>query len=518
MVFSRLQGTPLNVAITAASGAGFLLFGYDQGVFGGVLTNNNWIAQFNNPGTTVQGQIVATYDIGCILGCLLSMFVGDILGRRKAILVGCTILIIGAVIQTASYSIGQLIAGRIIAGLGNGLNTTAIPIWQVETAKASHRGALIVFQLVTNIFGITISNWMNYGFTYAPNSEISWRFPLAFQIFFAFIVMFLVAFLPESPRWLILKDRLDEAAAIIARLRARPVDDQAVHAEVMVLHENVAHEAAEQKNTAIGEIFHNGKQQTLRRILLGMGTQFMQQIGGTNVVATYLPVVLTRSFGMSERLALIISATVSMWLMIWGAVCALFIDKFGRKKLMTYGAFFESICFAMVAAGLAVGSTSWLIVAVVFIYLYYTAYGLSFLSIPFMYPAEINSQRMRNIGTSLSTMCNWSLCYVVVSVTPTGIANLGWKYYLIYAITNMAFVPIVWYFYVETARLSLEEIDRVFEYKYEGGSKMSYKEATRKACEFRSAEMEKAGMTTESDRIEMAGVGKDETSVTEHRE
>ena len=80
----------------------------------------------------------------------------------------------------------------------------------------------------------------------------------------------------------------------------------------------------------------------------------------------------------------------------------------------------------MVAAGLAVDTKDLLIVAVVFIYLYYTFYGLSFLSIPFMYPAEINSQRTRNIGTSLSTMTNRCLCYVVVCITPPGIANLGW--------------------------------------------------------------------------------------------
>lgn len=80
----------------------------------------------------------------------------------------------------------------------------------------------------------------------------------------------------------------------------------------------------------------------LRRILLDMGTQFMQQIGGTNAVPTYLPVVLTRSFGRSESLSLILSDTVSIWLMIWGAICALFIHKVGRKKLMTYGAFWKA--------------------------------------------------------------------------------------------------------------------------------------------------------------------------------
>lgn len=83
------------------------------------------------------------------MGCIFSMYAGDRLGRRRSILVGSTILILGALIQTTSYSVAQMIAGRIVAGVGNGMTTTAIPIWQAETAKASRRGALIVFQYVS---------------------------------------------------------------------------------------------------------------------------------------------------------------------------------------------------------------------------------------------------------------------------------------------------------------------------------------------------------------------------------
>ncbi|KAF2158814.1 hypothetical protein M409DRAFT_71445 [Zasmidium cellare ATCC 36951] len=405
---TKLEGTSLNIAITCASGAGFMLFGYDQGFFGGILTNTAFLNEFNNPGATMRGQIVALYDVGCMMGCLVSMYYGDMLGRKP------------------------------------------------ETAEASRRGALIVFQLVMNIGGISLTNWMNYGFTFIPGTEVSWRFPIAFQIFFALVTVSLVWFLPESPRWLVQRGRTDEASVIIARLRAKPTHDPNVLAEIQMLDAAVALEMEEQHGVTVKEIFSGGKQQTLRRILLGMGTQFMQQMGGTNVVATYLPVVLTASFSLSARVALIVSATVSIWLMIWGAMCALVIDSVGRRKLMLYGAAAESICFALIAAGLAVNTNPTLIMAIAFIYLYYTAYGLSFLSIPFIYPAEINSQRMRNTGTSWSTMTNWALAYLVISVTPVGIQNIGWKYYLIYAITNAVFVPLVYFFYVETKKPSLE--------------------------------------------------------------
>ncbi|GIK06091.1 hypothetical protein Aspvir_001734 [Aspergillus viridinutans] len=456
MFLKDAQGKALQYGITAACGAGFLLFGYDQGVFGGLLDNEPFLRTFGFPGATIQGQIVATYDIGCITGTLGSMYAGDKLGRRRCILIGCAILIIGAILQTASYSLAQMIIGRVVAGIGNGLNTIAIPIWQTETARPKDRGKLIVFQLVTNIFGIVITNWMNYGFTFIPHSDVSWRFPLAFQCFFAIITIALVLVTPESPRWLIMKNR------VIA---------------------GVHHEAEVQQSVALKEIFtRNSKQQTLPRMLLGAGTAFFQQVGGTNVIAYYLPVVLTRSVGLSNRMALILSAVDSMSLMLWGSIAALLIDRVGRKRLMLMGVAASSLCFALVAVGLRYGgpdNKGMSIMAVVFIFVYYVFYGMSLLSIPYIYPAEINSQKMRNIGTSFATTVNWLFVYVVVVVTPTAIQNIQWRYYMLYAIFNFCFIPIIYYFYVETATLSLEQVDRLFEIKHNAGKDMSWADATR---------------------------------------
>ncbi|KAL0255056.1 hypothetical protein SLS55_009583 [Diplodia seriata] len=486
MLFDKMQGDALRYSITAACGSGFLLFGYDQGVFGGLLSNKLFLSTFNNPSSTIQGQIVATYDIGCIAGTVVSMLWGDKLGRRRCILIGCIILIVGAVLQTASYSLAQMIVGRIVAGVGNGMNTIAIPIWQSETAKAQHRGKLIVLQLVTNIFGIVITNWMNFGFTYMPDSPLSWRFPLAFQCFFALVTMAMVTVAPESPRWLVMRDRVPEAQRILARLASKPESDPSVVDEVHHLVAAVNHEAGAQRAVTTKEVFSNGPQMTFRRILLGAGTPFFQQMGGVNVIAYYLPVVLVRSFGMTDRMALVLSAADSMSLMFWGAVAALLIDRVGRRRLMLWGVAASGVCFALVAVGLRYGgpdsdNKAMSIFAVVFIFMYYVFYGLSLLSIPYMFPAEINSQRMRNIGTSIATAVNWTFVYVVVVITPTAIDSIGWKYYLVYAVLNFCFVPIIWRWYVETANLSLEQVDRLFEIKYEGGKDTSWKQATRLA-------------------------------------
>lgn len=143
-----------------------------------------------------------------------------------------------------------------------------------------------------------------------------------------------------------------------------------------------------------------------------------------------------------------------------------------------------SVCFALVAAGLRYGgpdNKGMSILAVVFIFVYYVFYGMYLLSIPYMYPAGINSQKMRNIGTSFATTVNWLFVKVVVIATPTAIANIQWKYYMLYAIFNFCFIPVIWWFYIETAKLSLEQVDRLFEIKHEGGNDMSWSEATRLA-------------------------------------
>ncbi|KAL4912392.1 hypothetical protein BDW62DRAFT_206503 [Aspergillus aurantiobrunneus] len=457
MFLQNTRGRPLQFSITAACGAGFLLFGYDQGIFGGLLDNDHFLRAFGNPSTTIQGQIVATYDIGCIIGTLVSMFLGDKLGRRRCILTGCSILIVGAILQTAAYSLPPMIVGRVVAGIGNGMNTIACPVLQSETARANDRGKLIVLQLVLNILGIVISNWMNFGFTYIPNSSVSWRFPLASQCFFALVTMSLVFFTPESPRWLAMKHRASEAQQILSRQLDKAHDDPIIVDEIQGLVASVHHEAEVQQSTPLKEIFtRNSKQQTLRRMLLGAGTAFFQQVGGTNFIAYYLPIVLTRSVGLSNRLALILSACDSMSLMFWGAVAALQIDRFGRKKLLLMGVTGSSICFALVAVGLRYGGPE--------------NKGMSILAV-----------KMRNIGTSFATTVNWLFVYVVVVATPIGIETIGWRYYTLYAIFNFLFIPIIWHFYVETANLSLEQVDRLYEINHDAGKNMSWSEAYKTA-------------------------------------
>lgn len=114
------RGASLRSAIYVCCLAAFLFFGYDQGVFGGLLENKDWLRQFNHPRDVIVGITVSSYCLGALFGCILNFAIGDILGRRKMIWLAMALIIVGASLQTSAYSLPHLIVGRVITGLGTG--------------------------------------------------------------------------------------------------------------------------------------------------------------------------------------------------------------------------------------------------------------------------------------------------------------------------------------------------------------------------------------------------------------
>jgi MFS family permease len=187
---------------------------------------------------------------------------------------------IGAIIQIASFGVPEMIVGRIVAGIGNGINTSTAPVWQGETSKASWRGKLIVIEMIMNIAGFSLSNWVTYGFSFVGGSA-AWRVPLAFQFLFIIILFATVPWLPESPRWLIAHDRVDEAEKILADLEATDIHDPFIIAQSKDIQWAVQYEkdhAVRWRDLLRGKTGDQAGTHTIRRMLLGMGTQAMQQL------------------------------------------------------------------------------------------------------------------------------------------------------------------------------------------------------------------------------------------------
>lgn len=153
--------------------------------------------------TKLLGTVTAIYDVGCFFGAIAAFSLGEMLGRKKTILLGTSIMSIGAILQIAAFGVPQMIVGRIVAGIGNGLNTATAPVWQAETSKAAWRGKLVVIEMILNIAGFSLSNWVTYGFSFV-GGPVSWRMPLVLQFIFIFVLFATTPWLPESPRWVAL--------------------------------------------------------------------------------------------------------------------------------------------------------------------------------------------------------------------------------------------------------------------------------------------------------------------------
>lgn len=157
---------------------------------GGLLTLPSFLKYFPeidtvNPGRTgrtasevsnIQGITVGAYTLGCFFGAVATIWLGNILGRKKTIMVGSIIMIIGAVLQASSFELGQLIASRWLTGFGNGMNTSTVPTWQSETSKSHRRGQMVMIEGSLIVFGVMLSYWIDLGFSFLEPSTISWRF------------------------------------------------------------------------------------------------------------------------------------------------------------------------------------------------------------------------------------------------------------------------------------------------------------------------------------------------------
>jgi sugar porter (SP) family MFS transporter len=451
--------------ITVACSFGFALFGYDSSLMSGVLANKQFKSQFNYPDTTLEGQITSAFDLGCFVTAVITSIIGNKWSRRSTIMIGCSIHIIGGIIQCSSYTIGQLIAGRLIAGFGNGFITVAIPVWQSEVTPAHIRGRLNgLLSCINGLGGILIA-WVNYGMIYV-NSPVSWRFPVALQVLLSGLTLVMIPFLGESPRWLIIKSRYDEARTVLAGLYCEDEQSDIVHTIFLEIKEHVQHENDVASESRLKDLFRRKDPlKNLQRIMLGAGSQFMQQWGGINVILYYATVLFEESLGFDASLSYILSACNQINSTISLMICTFFlVDRVGRKPLMFWGALAQGICYMIVVIALSIGTRKSSIVAISFMFGYYTSYGLSWWMVPWLYPAEINSLQYRNTGAAVATATNWIFNYVIVLITPTGIGNISWRYYIIYAVMNFSFMPLIYYFYEETAGLTLEEIDELFEY------------------------------------------------------
>ena len=311
--------------------------------------------------------------------------------------------------------------------------------------------------------GVCISYWIDFGFYYTNPSSVSWRFPIAFQLFFAIIIVLFVMDLPESPRWLILKGQEDKAMEVLSALSDLPADDPYVHNEFLAIKDVVL----DMKQASFKDLFTMDENRNFHRVVLAYVNQVFQQISGINLITYYAATIYQQEIHLSEFLSRLLAACngTEYFLASWIAVFT--IEKVGRRSLMLFGAVGMSASMVVLTitnylAQNNIGGSGPGIGAAVFLFVFNTFFAIGWLGMTWLYPAEIVPLRIRAPANALSTSANWAFNFMVVMITPVAFYDIKYQTYIIFAVINAFIVPVVYFFYPETAYRSLEEMDAIF--------------------------------------------------------
>jgi MFS family permease len=297
--------------------------------------------------------------------------------------------------------------------------------------------------------GITISYWIDLGFSFLDPSPVAWRFPIAFQNVFALVIMIFVLPLPESPRWLILKGREEEALEVLSAILDMPEHDPYVHSEFAAIKDAVL--AA--SSVSFRDLLTMDENRHFHRVVLAYVNQMFQQISGINLITYYAATIYEKSIGMDGLMSRILAACNGTEYFLASLIPIFVIDKIGRRTLMLVGAAGMSISMAVLAITTSfVGQSKPGIAAAVFLFVFNTFFAWGWLGMTWLYPAEIvsislccylgNSDsylyqvplRIRAPANALATSGNWIFNFMVVMITPVAFDSIGYKTYIIFAV------------------------------------------------------------------------------------
>lgn len=435
--------------ICAFASFGGILFGYDSGYINGIDGVARFYQTIEGPDATVmsdshQSLIVSILSCGTFFGALIAGDLADHMGRKWTVISGCIIYVIGVVIQmvtgAGSNHLGEIVAGRLIAGFGVGFVSAIVILYMSEICPRKVRGALVSGYQQCVTIGLLLAACVVYA-TENRNDSGAYRIPIAIQFLWGIVLAAGLVFLPDSPRFFVKKGDLARAAAALSHLRGQPSDSDYIQYE---LGEIVANEEYERSlipstswfqswaNCFTGGLWH--AKSNLRRTILGTSLQMMQQWTGINFIFYYSTIFLkstgaiTNSFLLSLIFTLVnvCSTPVSFYT----------IERFGRRTILIWGALGMLICeFIVAIVGVTVGfnhthvdpndSSSTLAnniaavnaqVALIAIYVFFFAstWGpAAWVVIGEIYPLPIRSR-----GVALSTASNWLWNTIIAVITP----------------------------------------------------------------------------------------------------
>jgi len=440
-----------NVIITAAiAGLAGLLFGYDTGIIAGALLT---ITPEFNLGSFQSGMVVGAVPIGAVFGAWFASRGGDKYGRRSLILASAVIFIVGAIVSGVSQHVELLIASRVVIGFGIGVASAIAPVYISEVAPSDMRGRLVTFFQLAVTVGILVAYLVGLAF-----SEVNegWRWMLGLGAVPAAVLFVGVLRLPNSPRWLMMKDRHDEAADALRQVR--PDGEKAIEAELEEIRVSMA------SSVETGGWRDLLKPAIKAALLVGIGLAILQQITGINTVIYYAPTIIQDTGIDSDSSSILASLGVGIINVIMTIVALRLLDKRGRRELLMIGVAGMSLSLFLLGVAFIGGdSTLNTVLAIGSLMLFVSSFAISLGPIFWLLNAEIYPLSVRSKAASAGTMTNWFFNFAV-SLTFLPLIDLAGQTgaFWLYGGVGLITLWFCWKFVPETKGRSLEQIETIF--------------------------------------------------------
>ena len=453
--------------LASVAAIGGFLFGYDTAVISGTISQV--AAQFNLDAMQT-GWYVGCALLGSIVGVLCAGAMSDYLGRKVTMIISALLFSISALGCAIAGSFDALVIYRIIGGVGIGVVSIVSPLYISEVSVAQFRGRLVSLYQVAITVGFLGAYLFNYClldfsqqalagagsglFDQIFVSEV-WRGMLGMESVPALLFFLVIFFIPESPRWLILKHKPEQAVHILSRIYADASEAQEQ------LHQTQSAISQEQKSDWSLLL----KPAIRKAVLVGMAIAILGQFMGVNAVLYYGPTIFEES-GLSSGDSLFFQVLVGLVNMVTAILALLIIDKVGRKKLVYYGVSGMIACLLLIAAYFAFGPTigvpALFLLVCILGYVFFTAGSIC--AVIWVLLSEMYPTKVRGLAMSLAGFSLWIGTYLVGQLTPWLLEHINpSNTFLLFAAMCLPYMYIIWRKVPDTTGKSLEEIEMLWE-------------------------------------------------------
>nr|OQO24397.1 hypothetical protein B0A51_05777 [Rachicladosporium sp. CCFEE 5018] len=437
----------LIVGITASIGT--FLYGFDTGIATTTIAHPSWRAYMGNPSNGITGAVVSTYIAGEAIGAVFQILIADRLGRKRFMQLCCILVTIGCIVQAAAQSIPMFLVGRILAGIAVGAISGTVPVYLSEISSPKTRGFIGGLGGVGLSSGTMTANWVGYACGYAPYGAIQWRLPLAMQLPWGIILFIgLSTYMPDSPRQLVQKGKVDEAKHVFARIR-NDLESEEVQREFGIMHAQIEYEM-QRKILTFGEMFKLYR----RRVAVCIAVQILTCVTGVNVIQ-YYQTTLYKSLGIEAQTILALAAVWGTCAFVSNVIAINYLpDRWGRRKMLLAGLscviVTEIYCAVMQREFQYTNNKVGKAFAVVGIFVFVICYYALINSVTWLYGAEVVPMSIRSRMVGLSAVAHYVVNVGITLAGPTAFANIHENYYYVFVACCACYLVIVYMFFPES--------------------------------------------------------------------